>query len=125
MSTAVTGIEREPFEKFDIALLGYNVKLTRYGIRQFVDNNIEQVTQFDTSRNIVYLKDGTMIKGLICSDDRSLRGYRFDQLLLFDDNRWLIELEREEDIWIIKALTMQLSNVPEEFQILKYEDIRG
>lgn len=125
MSTAVTGIEREPFEYFDLAFLGYNAKLTKYGIRQFVDNNIEQVTQFDTKRNIVYLKDGTMIKGLICSDDRSLRGYRFDQLILFDDDRWMIDFMREEEIRIIKALTMQLSNVPEEFQILKYEDIRG
>lgn len=124
MSTAVTGIEREPFEKFDIALLGYNVKLTRYGIRQFVDNNIEQVTQFDTSRNIVYLKDGTTIEGIAFTNDRNLRGYRFDQLILFDDYRWEVEWAREEEIRIIRELTMQLTNVPEDFQILKYEDIR-
>ena len=125
MSTAITGIEREPFKHFDLALLGYNAKLTKEGFGQFLRNNAEQISKADMKSLTALFKDGTRIKGLICSDDRSLRGYRFDQLLLFDDNRWLIELEREEDIWIIKALTMQLSNVPEEFQILKYEDIRG
>lgn len=124
MSTAITCIEREPFEHFDLVLLGYNVKLTRIGIRQFVDNNIEQVTQFDTSRNIVYLKDGTTVKGMTFANDWSLRGYRFDQLILFDDDRWEICFAKAEEIRIIKALTMQRSNVPEGFQILKYEDIR-
>ncbi|MSU01900.1 hypothetical protein [Tissierella pigra] len=124
MSTKVTGIEREPFEYFDIAFLGYNAKLTNYGFRQFLENNREQVRAVYFESLIIILKDGTRLKAIPIVDDRHLGGYRFDQLILFDDNRWLIEWERSEDIRIIKALTMQLSNVPEEFQILKYEDIR-
>ncbi len=124
MSTKLTGYEREPFEHFDIALMGYNSKLTKYGFRQFFENNREQVRAVYFESLIIILKDGTRLKAITIVDERSLGGYRFDQLILFDDERWLIEFDRAEDIRIIKELTMQLSNVPEEFQILKYEDIR-
>lgn len=123
MATKVIGTEREPFEYFDIAFLGYNNKLTKYGLGQFLRNNAEQILKADMATLTAYFKDGTTIKGLIGIDDR-LRGFRFDQLILFDDERWEIEWHRAEDIRIIKALTMQLSNVPKEFQVLKYEDIR-
>lgn len=124
MATKITGIEREPFQYFDIAFIGYNSKLTGYGLRQFSENNREQVRAVYFDSLVIILKDGTRIKGLRGIDERNLNGYRFDQLILFDDERWEIEWHREEDIRIIKALTMQLSNVPEEFQVLKYEDVR-
>ncbi|MGJ0847439.1 hypothetical protein ACR77J_12180 [Tissierella praeacuta] len=124
MSTSITGTEREPFEYFDLAFLGYNNKLTKYGLGQFLRNNAEQILKADMATLTAYFKDGTKIKGLIGVDDRRLGGYRFDQLILFDDDRWLIRFDREEDIRIIKVLTMFDSNVPEEFQILEYEDIR-
>ncbi|MGJ0848158.1 hypothetical protein ACR77J_15820 [Tissierella praeacuta] len=124
MATKATEVEREPFEYFDIAFLGYNAKLTNYGFRQFLENNREQIRAVYFESLIIILKDGTRLKAIPIVDVRHLGGYRFDQLILFDDERWLIEWKRSEDIRIIKALTMQLSNVPEEFQILKYEDIR-
>lgn len=124
MATKVIGTEGELFEYFDIAFMGYNSKLTNYGFRQFFENNREQVRAVYFESLIIILKDGTKLKAIPSVDERSLRGYRFDQLILFDDDRWMIDFMREEDIRIIKALTMQLSNVPEEFQILKYEDIR-
>ena len=123
MATCTTGVERKPFKYFVLALLGYNAKLTRYGFEQFVKNNEEQIWKVNMRDLISFFKDGTQVIGLLSADDR-IRGYRFDQLILFDDNRWEIERHREEDIEIIKALTMQLSNVPEKFQILKYEDMR-
>ena len=123
MATCTTGVERKPFKYFVLALLGYNAKLTRYGFEQFVKNNEEQIWKVNMRDLIAFFKDGTQVIGLLSADDR-IRGYRFDQLILFDDNRWEIERHREEDIEIIKALTMQLSNVPEKFQILKYEDMR-
>lgn len=123
MATCTTGVERKPFKYFDLVFLGYNAKLTRYGFEQFLKNNEEQIRKVDMRNLIAFFKDGTQIKGLLSADDR-IRGYRFDQLILFDDERWEIEWHRAEDIRIIKALTMQQSNVPEKFQILKYEDIR-
>ncbi len=124
MSTTITGIEREPFEYFDLAFLGYNYKTTKDGFGLFLRNHAEQILRADMLSLTAVFKDGTRIRGLYNADYRNLAGYKFDQLILFDDERWLIEWDRAEDIRIIKALTMQLSNVPKEFQILKYEDIR-
>lgn len=108
----------------NIAILGYNTKLSIYGFRQFLDNNREQVEKVNIPRNIAILKDGTRIEAITGSVVRNLRGERFDQLILFDDDRWAIEWHRAEDIEWIKYLTMQTTIIPEEFQILKYEDIR-
>ena len=123
MSTAVTGIEREPFEKFDIALLGYNAELTKEGFGQFLRNNAEQISKADMKSLTALFKDGTRIKGLV-SVNEMMRGYRFDQLILFDDDRWMIDYIKAAEIRWIQKLAMQQSNIPEEFQILKYEDIR-
>lgn len=123
MTTCITGVE-EKRKDIRIAFLGYNNKLTQSGLRQFVDNNIEQVIQFDTRRNLVYLRDGTFIKAFTSTDMQSLMGYRFDQLILFDDDRWEIWCQRLDDIVNIRKYTMMMSNIPEKFQILEYEDIR-
>lgn len=123
MSTAVTGIEREPFEYFDLAFLGYNAKLTKEGFGQFLRNNAEQISKADMKSLTALFKDGTRIKGLVLVDEM-MRGYRFDQLILFDDDRWMIDYIKAAEIRWIQKLAMQQSNIPEEFQILKYEDIR-
>lgn len=124
MATKITGRARGPFEYFNLAFLGYNAKLTKYGLGQFLRNNAGQILKADMRTLIAIFKDGTRVKAIPSADEGNLRGYKFDQLILFDDERWLIERDRVEDIRTIKFLTMHLSNVPEEFQILKYEDIR-
>lgn len=101
--------------------MGYDTKQTDEGLRQFVDNNKEQVVWVSRARKEIRLKDGTIIRGV--SSTENLRGKKFDQLILFDDGRWNIKLHKEEDIRIIKALTMNLSIVPEEFQIIEYENL--
>ena len=123
IATCVTGYEKIP-TALDIAFLGYNAKLTKYGLKQFIENNKESIDKVNWIQKMIHLKDGTRIKGLITPDEVGLRSFRIDQLILFDDNRWEIEWARAEEIRIIKALTMQVSNIPEEFLILKYEDIR-
>lgn len=71
------------------------------------------------------LKDGTEIAGLYENRVDGLRGHRFDQLILFDDERWMIKWERSEFIKrIIERCISWYSCVPEEFQIIEYEDIR-
>lgn len=104
-----------------LALLGYNQKTTEQGLRYFINNNIEQVKGVNWIGKEIRLKDGSTIKGIISADELNLHGRRFDQLILFDDDRWKIEWYRCEDIRIIKALTMYASIIPEEFQIIKYE----
>lgn len=106
---------------FDIVFLGYNSKLSRDGLRQFAENNKEQVEKFNSINNELLLKDGTRIRAIGCGE--SLRGYRFDQLILFDDDRWYIKTDKKDEIRMIMACTMYMSNVPEEHQILYYENI--
>ena len=91
------------------------------GLRYFINNNMEQIEGVNWIGKEIRLKDGSTIKGIISADELYLQGKRFDQLILFDDNRWEIEWYRSEDIRIIKALTMYISVIPEEFQIIKYE----
>lgn len=109
--------------KFNIAFIGYNKQLSHKGLQQFIDNNIEQIKNIQKSSYDfkVYLKDDTVITAI--SFDTNARGYKFDQYILFDDNRWLIESEKASEIQLLIART-SLYNVPEEFHILKYEDIR-
>lgn len=106
-----------------LALLGYNQKTTEMGLRYFINNNADQIEGVSWVNKEIRLKDGSTIRGIISADELYLRGKRFDQLILFDDNRWEIEWYRSEDIRIIKALTMYISVIPEEFQIIKYEYI--
>lgn len=111
---------------FDIAILGYNNDLTRYGLRQLAENNKEQVEKLKWGANVnnceLFLKDGTRIRA-IGYGEHWLHGYKFDQLILFDDDRWNIEIHKKDEIRMIMACTMYMSNVPEEHQILYYENI--
>lgn len=104
-----------------LALLGYNRHTTEQGLRYFINNNIEQIKGTSWRDKKICLKDGSTIKGITSVDEQNLRGKRFDQLILFDDNRWNIKWHREEDIRIIKVLTMYCSIIPDEFQIIDYE----
>jgi hypothetical protein len=124
IATCTTGYEMEP-RRLDMAFLGYTRELSIKGLKQFAENNKEQILKFkNNSCNCeVYLNDGTRITAIGYSENW-LHGYKFDQLILFDDDRWEIKVNKEELISMIKNCTMYISNVPEEYQILYYEDIR-
>ena len=107
----------------NIAILGYNVKQTIAGLRQITENNIEQVITINKTTHTVLLKDGTKLQAILSLDERSLQGKHFDQLMLFDDNRWDIRDYRLKDIFYITNVGMRQSVIPEEFQIIEYEDI--
>ena len=71
------------------------------------------------------LKDGTEIGGLYENRVDGLRGHSLDQLILFDDGRWMIKWKRCDFIkQVIEKCINWYSCVPEEFQILEYEDTR-
>jgi hypothetical protein len=126
MATYVVGYEDEP-RVLEIALLGYTSELSNYGLRQFADNNKEQIKQYIKNpwHHSLYLNDGTKIMAITYG--MRLRGRRFDQLILFDDKRFSIgtkDRNQHELINEIKTYNLAASNVPEEYQILYYEDLR-
>ena len=123
MSTCITGYEMQP-RNIDIALLGYTSELSEYGLRQLAENNKEQIvkTRFNKYDSEITLDNGTRITAIGYGEN--IRGRKFDQLMLFDDDRWLIKIDKCKDIRRIIAYTMNITNIPEEFQILEYEDIR-
>ena len=114
----------ERIEPLKIGFIGYNSQLTQDGLRKFANNNEEDVAIFKKRTSYIRLKDGTEIIGLYENRVDGLRGNGLDQLILFDDERWMIKINRHNFIKEIIAKCMSwYSCVPEEFQILEYEDI--
>ena len=114
----------EQIESLKIGFIGYNSQLTREGLKQFAENNKEDVEAFKYRQSYIRLKDGTEIVGLYENKVDGLRGHRFDQLILFDDERQEIKWERCSFIKrIIEECINWYSCVPEEDQIIEYEDI--
>lgn len=112
----------EAIQPLRLGFIGYNSNLTLYGMREFVENNKENVDYFSGNKRYIRLKDGTCIFALLESNI-NIRGYDLDQLILFDDDRWEIKKKKCNFIcWILENL-MYRSCVPEEFQILEYEDV--
>ena len=83
--------EPEKITPLRIGFIGYNSQLTRDGLRQLVKNNEEDVEIFKYRQSYIRLKDGTEIVGLYENKVDGLRGHRLDQIILFDDERWMIK----------------------------------
>lgn len=115
--------EIEKVQPLRLGFIGYNMNLTLCGMRDFAENNREDVEFFAPNKRSLRLKDGTEIYALL-ENGISLRGHDLDQLILYDDNRWEIKSHRYKFIiWILENL-MYRSCVPDEFKILEYEDVR-
>ena len=101
---------------FDIGFLGYTSELSVKGLRQFAENNKEEIERvsYNSYNAEIRMKDGTRIRAITYG--MNLRGYRFDQLILFDDKRKLIGTADPQytQIHNIIDCTMYMSNVPEE-----------
>lgn len=107
-----------------IGFIGYNSRLTQDGLMKFSENNKEDVEICNYRQSYIRLKDGTEIFGLYENSIGDLRSRRLDQLIIFDDNRWEIKWKRYDFIRrTIERCISWSSCVPEEFQILEYEDI--
>ena len=83
--------ETERIVPLKIGFTGYNSRLTQDGLIQFAENNKEDVEICNYRPSYIRLKDGTEILGLY--ENRTNKGCMLDQLILFDDNRWLIKSE--------------------------------
>jgi hypothetical protein len=99
--------------------MGYNTKLSYDLFKWFCDNNQEEIVdgEFRKNNSWVRFKDGTVVIPIISSSH--LRGEKFDQLILCDDERWEIYRKRYDDISLTRLTSMSITNVPDEFQILE------
>lgn len=124
MATCIMGFETRIIP-LHIAFLGYNRELGRTGMKKFAEDNQVLIEKFNQGYfdNEIKLKDGTIIT-LIHNHIDYFRGNKFDQLILFDDDRWMIFSENFQTIRYVREYLMKMSNVPEEFQLLLYEDVR-
>lgn len=105
-----------------LGLLGYTSQLSIDGVKQIAENNKDEIvkcviTSFEAH---VVFKDGSIVKSI--SHNGNLRGQKFDQLILFDDERWLIHFEKSRVIQRIVEETMHMSSVAPEWQIIRYLD---
>ena len=120
-------MDYEKIRPLKIGLLGYTSDLSLKGLRQIYENNKEDIDGdriFNNgSHSYIKFKDGAVIETLNYNEI-SLRGRKFDQLILFDDNRWEILTHKIDMIYYIQSYTMFYSFVPDEYQIILYEDIR-
>lgn len=112
----------EQLRPLTIGILGYKTDLSFRGLHNLACDNEEQVEQH--KKECLKLADGTMIIPIATTSLQSYRrAVRIDQLILFDDDRWLIESNKAENILKIKRFLLCHSCVPEEYQILKYEGV--
>lgn len=105
-----------------IGVMGYNTVLTHKGMTEILKNNKDDIRYVSRDCNFIMMKDGTSIIPIYDSGNMH-RGRKFDQLILFDDNRWQIKEHRCACIEEFVMYYMNYSCVPKEFQILEYEDI--
>ena len=66
---------------------------------------------------VAVFKDGTVVR-TFSPISHSRRGYKIDQILLCDDYRKEIYQKRADDIRFIKDYCMNITCIPEEFQII-------
>lgn len=110
---------REQIRPLEIAFMGHNLNVTNLFIRQFAEDNEEQVAYKQRGRLI--LKDGTRIEAISPTMVRmGFDGRRYDQLILADDARGNIEDDAAHEIEVVRWCALRCSSVPEEFQILRY-----
>lgn len=88
---------------------------------QFCEDNSDQIEKMVVNKSNCYavLKDGTKITGIMNNCD-SLRGFKFDQLILADDYRMNIRWKRDELIRMLLDYNTYHSVVPDEFKIIEY-----
>lgn len=112
--------EPEVIRPLQIGLIAYNRQQAEEGLRVIAENNEEQVKYLDNNKLV--LQDDTTIYVLYDSPYQ-LRGRRFDQLVLFDDNRWnVLDTKRDFIVKILKEYIFPWSCVPVDYIVMQYEN---
>jgi len=102
--------------RLNIAIVAFDYRLSREAMKLIAQND-ESTIKKVTDRYIE-MYDGTIYH--VFPTFNHVRGYSISQLFIVDDFRWwVIEKQAELIKWVKYRLIY--SNVPEEFQIQKYE----
>lgn len=103
--------------KRTIAFVGYDTRCTALALRQFSEDNAEQVACFDPYGMRMVLQDGTQILGM--ATRRIIHGLRIDQIIIADDARCRVWIQ-QADLFAYLIHIRGMSNVPEEFAVQWY-----
>lgn len=87
-------------------------------MREIVKNDCNSKPKI-IKRDYIIMEDETMYK--IFSAYDNVRGHCIDQVIIVDDDRWMIYEKQKELIDWIKYRIDCTSCVPEEFQVLEYK----
>ena len=113
----------EEYNPLTIGLMGYNTQQTYYGMQLFENNNREQIKSHGSNGLDIILNDETRIIPISPSLNFNLylRGRRLDQLILFDDERWNIEIKHSDLIKkILHQYILSYTCVPDDYIIMRY-----
>ena len=102
----------------NIAFVGYDTRCTVQALRQFAEDNFDQVASFDPYAMKMILLDGTRIMGMT-TRRYGLDGYRIDQVIIADDARCRV-WTHQRDLMAYLMHIRGMSNVPEEFAVQWY-----
>ena len=102
---------------FKLAFIGYDREQTNTHFEELFVANAKQTSFANLGKGVLILHDGTEIRRIDSLDDCA--GYMFDQIIIADDSRMNVLVERRDEIAAIE-LTMMYSCVPEEFQRIFY-----
>lgn len=103
-----------------IAFMGYNAELTDRFLHEFAEINAAEVSVYSRAKHAIVMRDGTRIWAIRGIEERSLHGWRFDQLIIADDSRKMIYEHCAKEIEILRRQTAR-SMVPPEFRELFYD----
>ena len=109
----------EEFRPLQLGFLAYSKEKVHYGMKDFFQQNREDIKRFDEFSCYIELKDGTKIFGVY--NDYCIRGRWFDQLIIYKAGIPLYKSEVELYENAVFATKFR-SCVPEEYQILNYYD---
>jgi hypothetical protein len=105
--------------KLRVAVIGYTYELSCRAIRILAKSDESKIKTVKKSQ--IIMEDDTEYFAISPDSYDSLRGYKFDQLIIVDDDRWEILYKHCGIINYIKQRILYYSFVPESFQVQKFE----
>lgn len=109
----------EKSKNLEIAFMGRDARETKETFQQFARDNKNEIRTDLLKWGLLVLKDGTRITRVLPGE--GIHGYYFDQLILADDSRRKIFIDRGDAIDALLYGALARSYVPEEYKILFYD----
>jgi hypothetical protein len=101
-----------------IAVVAYNIEQSQIAIKILAENDNSSKPKL-LCLNETHMEDGTIYQ--IMSFSKSMRGEKFDQLIIINDFRFNVYNQFPLEIYELKERIKFYSCVPEEFQVQEYQ----